>query len=86
MDLNDHKLEITYPARWTYKVIGEDEVALRAAVAEVVGERDHSLEFSRTSRANRYVSLTLVLVVSSEADRHGLFERLAAHPSVKFVL
>ena len=33
--------EITYPVRWTYKVIGSDEARLRTAIGAIVGEVEH---------------------------------------------
>ena len=78
--------DIDYPVRWTYKIIGEDEQGLRAAVAEVVGDRDHAVAFSHNSTTGRYLSLTLEVVVSDEDERNGLFAALGAHEDVKVIL
>ena len=85
-ELPDRPPEIDYPARWGYRLIGPDTDALRAAVAEVVGERDHELRPSNTSAGGKYHSFALELVVDDEAQRLGFFEAFRAHPAVVYVL
>ncbi|MEM1180735.1 MAG: DUF493 domain-containing protein [Acidobacteriota bacterium] len=80
------QLPITYPTRWAYKIIGEDEAALRAAAADIVGPRRHEIAFSKTSSGKRYVSMALEVEVEDEQARLGIFEQLTTHAAVKFVL
>ena len=47
---SDNKPEIQYPCLWEYKVIGEDEFAMRQAIAELLSELDYEVTFSRSSR------------------------------------
>lgn len=86
MKLEDHNVNIEYPCMWNYKIIGQDVTMLRAAVAEILPARRHSLAMSNRSHGNKYVSMTLDLKVSSEADRHSIFDALKQHPAVNMVL
>ena len=78
--------EIRYPTNWGYRIIGEDETALREAVASVLGELDHVLRAGNTSRGGRYRTLILELVVFSKEQRLAIFNGLRDHPAVKFLI
>ena len=86
MNLNDYKLELNYPCRWTYKVIGSIKEDLRQAVKDVVGDLDHTLTFSNNSKTGRYLSLKLELTVRDEAQRVGIYRALSRHRAIKIVL
>jgi hypothetical protein len=78
--------DIEYPCQWGYRIIGEREDAIRDAVATIVGETEHMLERSNTSRTGRYCSLRLVLTVRDEAQRNAIFQALNEHDAVRLVL
>jgi putative lipoic acid-binding regulatory protein len=80
------KPDITYPCRWSYRIIGWDELRLRAVVAELVGSDEHTLLLARESSSGKYRTLQLELTVRDEQHRTWVFERLARHPDVRFVL
>lgn len=86
--MNAQRLQnpIEYPAVMPYKVIGEDEHAMRTAVAEIAGPRAHQIDLSNTSTSGRYVSLTVQVRVEDEVTRVSILERLQASDAVKFVL
>jgi len=84
--LREAKLELAYPCRWSFKVIGEDEYRMRLAVAAVVGAVDYDLSLSNTSRTGRWRSLLLTLTVTSDEERHAIGERLHRHDDVRMVL
>lgn len=84
--LRSKKLELEYPCRWQFKLIGEDEFQLRKLVDEVLGERDYKLSLSNTSSTGRYRSLLLALEVASEHERHKLGERFQRSEHVRMVL
>jgi putative lipoic acid-binding regulatory protein len=79
------KPDIAYPGPWTYRIIGEDEARMRAAVVEVVGVVDYTLELSNQSSGGRYRSLELELVVVDEAHRLAVFDALKNHADIRFV-
>ncbi len=80
------KAEITYPCQWQYKIIGEDSNQIKLAVASAVRDTPYDLASSNTSSTGRYVSFNLELEVTSEEQRLGLYQSLAANPAVKVVL
>jgi len=86
VQLPDRRPEIDYPTTWSYQLIGSDEALVRAAVAAIVAAREHTLQLTKTSRTGKYCSLRLEIVVADEADRLGLFQALATHAAVRFVL
>lgn len=85
-DRQDLKLDLPYPCRWVYKVIGGDEQTLRSAVADIVQEREHALSLSRRSARRNYCSLNVEVLVYDEQDRVTIYEALSAHPAIKLVL
>ncbi len=80
------ELELTFPCPWTYTVIGESEPRVRAAIASVVGDVEHTLEFSHASRTGKYQSLRLELTVDSDEQRLRIFRELHEHPDVSYTL
>ena len=80
------RLEIEYPCRWVYKVIGADPHELRQAILEVVDVDDVTLEVSNTSSSGKYVSLNVEVAVQDETQRVGFYEALRQHVAVKMVL
>jgi putative lipoic acid-binding regulatory protein len=80
------KPEILYPCIWAYQVIGTDETRLRAAVVEVIGDVDHTLESGNVSRGGKYLSLRIQARVEDERQRLEIFDSLSKHPTIRFVL
>ena len=78
--------EITYPTRWTYRIVGTDALSIRSRVAVIAGERDYDLEPSKESSKGNFVSLVLGIEVQDEADRDAIFAALSADPAIKMVL
>ncbi len=60
--------------------------AVRAAIAEHVGDAPYSLAESRRSSGGKYISLTLEMTVYSDYHRLRLYQVLGDHPDVKVVL
>lgn len=77
---------LTYPLEWEYRVIGADEIALRAVIVRVMGPRTHSVAEPRWSREGRWVSLHVQLVVHTEEERDRLHGELVADPAVRLVM
>ncbi len=80
------KPKITYPCEWDYTVIGADEALLRSAVAECCSGKEHSVEFSKKSKAGKYISLNVKAKVTCDDERVNLSAALGKHPAVKMVL
>ncbi len=82
----EEKLQLEYPCDWCYKVIGREREVLENAIREVILERTHKIEHSNNSKAGKYVSLNLELLVHNEDDRNFIYEALKAHQNIKMVL
>ncbi len=82
----DEKPAINYPCQWTYKVIGLTEEDVAQAVRDVCQSKVYSLKHSMNSREGKYVSFSLMIVVSSEEERKGYFKSLKNHKNLKMVL
>lgn len=78
--------QITYPCRWSFTLIGNDEDAMRNAVAEYIAKDTCRLTRSRKSSSGKYASLHLDTEVASEEERNRLFAALKAMPAIKMVL
>lgn len=78
--------EITYPTPWGYRIVGTSEHDIRAHVFELLVGVEHDLVLGRRSSGGRYVSLHLSLVVKDEAQRLAIYDHLARHEAVRFVV
>jgi hypothetical protein len=85
-DTSGSKPDLSYPCRWTYKIIGDDEDALRSAAAEIVRAREHTISLSRRSARRTYCCLNVEVLVRDERGRLAIYEALREHPAVRMVL
>ena len=80
------KLELEYPCQWRYKLVGEEKDKMITAVCEVISEKEHTIEHSKSSKSGKYTSLNLDLLVHNEDERNFIYEALKAHQNIKMVL
>jgi len=86
IDLNKEKLNLDYPCKWTYKVIGKNEEDIKNAVKATLSEREYSLKISHSSKKGKFLSFTLDLLVHNEDDRKTLYDVLCKHDKINMVL
>jgi len=86
IDLNKEKLELNYPCKWTYKVIGKSETEIKKAVKETLDQREYSLKTSNSSKKGKFLSFTLELLVHNDDDRKTLYDVLCKHNKINMVL
>jgi len=86
MDLVNGKPEINYPTKWEYKIIGSDIDEMIQAVESVVINLKYDISPSNISKKANYFSLNVSVEVPSEIVRDLIFQKLAAHPVIKFVI
>ena len=86
IDLNNKKLDLTYPCNWSYKVISSSKSLIEEALAEVLINKDFKISPSKSSKSKTYISMQVDIVVVSEEERLGVFEALKSHRHIKFVL
>ncbi len=80
------KAKIEYPCEWRYKVIGKEKKNIENAVKSILGEKAHSLAFSKCSRNGSYYSYELKTLVHSEEERIDIFRQLKRHTHLDMVL
>lgn len=83
-DFEGKKPEILYPLFWEYKVIFENNADAKNIVKNALGDREHTLEFSKSSQNDKYQSYNLRIFVKNESERLELFSLLKR--VAKFVL
>jgi putative lipoic acid-binding regulatory protein len=86
MDLESKKAKIDYPTKWEYKIIGPDVDEMIKAVESIVNNLAYDLSASNISKKANYFSLNLTVEVPSEIVRDLIFQKLSAHPAIKFVV
>lgn len=84
--MDPEELEIEYPCRWEYTLVGRDEASVRAAVERVLAEHAFTLTPSKRSAAGSYVSFKLEVVVHDDAARRAHWQGLAAAPEVLYLI
>ena len=80
------KVQIEYPCRWLYKVIGSDQDELRQAIEEIVQDDTCTITFSNASSKGKYLCLNVEVTVDDEDTRNSLYMKLKGHQAVKTVL
>ncbi|WP_163498515.1 HP0495 family protein [Helicobacter suis] len=81
-----HKATITYPCLWEYSLITDKPKALLEELPHLLENLKYQVYTKNTSAQGKYTSMKLSLVVSSDAQRYALFEKLSNHAFVKWVL
>jgi len=80
IDLNNHKVEITYPTNWKYKLIikGKDnkDKIFKDEIKKILNNKKYSLSLSNISSKNKFKSFTLSLKVDTEDERKDIYKKL----------
>jgi len=79
-------LNISYPCKWSYKIIGSDAEELIAAVEETITNLEYDITPSNISSNEKYLSLNVQVLVPSEIMRNIIFQQLSKHPAIKIVI
>ena len=85
-----NKAEVTYPARWEYRVFVEADMldAAREILGNILADQDERAELTdgERSASGKYLALRARAEVKSKAEAETLGRKLKAVPGVKFVL
>ncbi|PAF41277.1 DUF493 domain-containing protein [Helicobacter sp. 11S02596-1] len=76
---------ISYPCEWEYRIIGENEDKIKAAIVEIM-PRSFALELKNKSSGGRFISLAVKIAVNTEEERNEIFAKLTTHPEIKMVI
>ena len=84
------KNEITYPARWEYRIFVEADMlaAAREILGNVLADQDERAELTDGERSSsgKYLALRARAEVKSKDEAEALGRKLKNVPGVKFVL
>ena len=86
IDPNSNRPEIQYPTNWQYKVIGTNLDEMIAAVEKVAGNLKYEITPSNVSENSKYYSVNFSVVVTSEAIRDMIYEKLSSNEHIKIVM
>ncbi len=85
-DDENQKVQLEYPCRWVYKIIGPDADEMQRAVAEIIRDKEYKLSLSRSSKTAKYHSLNVELSVDNEETRLAIYDALKTHRAIKLIL
>jgi len=85
-DPKKNKPVIEYPTKWEYKIIANDVDKLLKAVEGAVPGLEYEITPSNISKNEKYYSLNVTVVVSSEVVRDLVFQKLSEHTDIKLVI
>ena len=86
IDLNKHKLELTYPCTWKYKIVILETIDVKYISEEIFGDREHKVNESNVSKKGKFKSYNIELIVHNDDDRTELHRQLGQHKDIKMVL
>jgi putative lipoic acid-binding regulatory protein len=86
IDLNDQKLELNYPVKWGYRVIGKDEGEIILAIEQICESREYKYNRANQSSKGKFLSFHLEVLVHNDDDRTELFQSLQSHEKINYVL
>ncbi|MCE3039975.1 YbeD family protein [Helicobacter anatolicus] len=76
---------IDYPCVWEYRIIGDNQEAICAAVFEIL-TRPYELKVANHSKKGRFISMHLSTEVLNQEERDLIFQKLLKSPSIKMVI
>lgn len=86
IDLSKHKLELTYPCEWCYKIVIHDDQDGHEIAKDVFKDRPHKVTHSKISSKGKYKSFNLELLVHNDDDRIHYHKILREHKNIKMVI
>ena len=86
IDPNSKRPEIQYPTNWQYKVIGTNLDKMISEIEEAAGNLKYEITPSNISKNSKYYSVNFSVVVTSEAVRDMIYEKLNSNEHIKVIL
>jgi uncharacterized protein len=82
----EEKLELEYPCKWEYKLIGKEEEGIRRMAVEIAEGKAFSLNVSNKSSTGKFVSITLEILVYNDDERVYIYESLRKSKHILYIL
>jgi len=80
------KVEIEYPCRWEYRLVGRDEFGIKEYAKRLAGEKPHSLGDSNKSSSGKFSSIIFEVLVYNEDERVYFYEELRKNSDILYIL
>jgi uncharacterized protein len=82
----EEKLELEYPCKWEYKLIGKEEEGIKKTAVDIAGTKPFSLNISNKSSSGKFVSITLEVLVHNDDERVYIYESLRKSKHILYIL
>jgi uncharacterized protein len=82
----EEKLELEYPCKWEYKLIGKEEEGIKKMALVIAEGRAFSLNISNKSSSGKFVSVTLEVLVYNDDERVYIYEELRKSKHILYIL
>jgi len=79
------KPDIKYPTQWSFTIIGKDKQKVQDAIKTVMGDKEHSCKFSKSSKGGKFHSYNAKCEVKSEQERDNIYKELQKHEDVDYL-
>jgi putative lipoic acid-binding regulatory protein len=86
INLNQYKVELTYPCNWKYKIIIKAEYDINTIIRSILKDREYEILKSNSSSKGKFNSFSLNLKVINEEDRVNLYKYLQNHQKIKMIV
>lgn len=86
MNLEDKKLELTFPCEWQYRVVGKSKESIEESVKNIFGNKTHKITVSKSSSSGKFISINIDTVINSHDERLALHETLRSAEEILYVL
>lgn len=80
------KPSITYPCKWSYRLIGEDGELMIKEIPAKMGRIKHEISPANRSKQGKYVSINIEAIVRSDDERLSVVPLLQGIPTVRMVM
>ncbi len=84
--LQGKKLELNYPCKWEYRLVGKNEDEIRDVAVRFAKEKPYTLNTSNKSSSGKFVSVIFEVLVFNEDERIYFFEELKKQKEILYVL
>ena len=82
----NQKVEITYPVKWSYKLVGRDADAIKEGIMPLLNNKEHTIKHSNQSKTGKFVSIACEMLIMHEEERLYFYEEFKKQETILYVL
>lgn len=80
------KAEITYPVKWSYKLVGRDAEAIQESISPLLQHKEHAIKHSNQSKTGKFVSISCEMLIMHEEERLYFYEEFKKQETILYIL